>query len=94
MADQAIQVASDQKLYLLFSHIYSNEDDLLINKLQARGWVLVRDERYTGARAVYLNQPRLSDRDDRSDDLVDRFLWSFPVDGSKDADLSVPRGAA
>ena len=66
MADQAIQAASGQKLYLLFSHIYSNEDELLIAKLRAHGWILVRDERYTGARAVFLNQPRLSDRDDRS----------------------------
>ena len=66
MADEAIQVASDQKLYLLFSHIIHNDDDLLITELQARGWIVVRDERYIGSRAVYLNQP-ISDRDDRSE---------------------------
>jgi hypothetical protein len=55
MADEAIQVASDRKLYLLFSHIYYNEDDLLIAELRARGWLVVGDERYKGSRAVYLN---------------------------------------
>jgi uncharacterized membrane protein len=55
MADEAIQVASDRKLYLLFSHIVYNDDDRLIAELRARGWTVVRDERYIGSRAVYLN---------------------------------------
>src|SRR5262245_21991886 len=37
MADEAIQVASDRKLYLLFSQIQNNDDDLLIAELLARG---------------------------------------------------------
>jgi hypothetical protein len=56
MADEAIQVASDRNLYLLFSHIENNDDDLLIAELRARGWIVVRDERYIGSRAVYLSR--------------------------------------
>jgi uncharacterized membrane protein len=60
MADEASRAASNRKLYLLFSHIFSNEDDLLIAELQARGWSVVRDNNYIGSRAVELNRPRLS----------------------------------
>jgi hypothetical protein len=56
MADEAIRVASDRKLYLLFSHVFSNEDDLLIAELRARGWTVVRDRQFTGSRAVYLSR--------------------------------------
>jgi hypothetical protein len=56
MADEAIRVASDGQLYLLFSHIYVHEDDLLIAELRARGWTVVRDQQYAGARAVYLTK--------------------------------------
>ena len=56
MADEAIRVASDGKLYLLFSHIVLHEDDLLIAELRARGWTVVRDEQYVGSRAVYLTK--------------------------------------
>jgi hypothetical protein len=62
MADEAIQVASDGKLYLLFSQLQNNDDDLLIAELRARGWIVVRDERYIGSRAVYLNRLRSSAR--------------------------------
>jgi hypothetical protein len=55
MADEAIQVASDRKLYLLFSHIVYNDDNRLIAELRARGWIVVRDEQYIGSRALYLN---------------------------------------
>lgn len=58
MADEASGVASDRKLYLLFSHIFSHEDDLLIAELQTRGWSVVRDKEYTNSRAVELNRPR------------------------------------
>ena len=54
MADEAIQVASAGKLYLLFSEIQNNDDDLLIAELRARGWIVVRDDRYIGSRALYL----------------------------------------
>jgi uncharacterized membrane protein len=60
MADEASRVASDRQLYLIFSHIYSPEDDLLIAELQARGWLVVWDKKYNGSRAVELNRPRLS----------------------------------
>src|SRR5262249_8141085 len=57
MADEAVQVSSDRKLYLLFSQLQNNDDDLLIAELRARGWAVVRDERYIGTRAVYLGRP-------------------------------------
>ncbi len=60
MADEASRVASNTKLYLLFSHIRGNEDDLLMAELQARGWSIVRDNKYIGSRAVELRQPGLS----------------------------------
>jgi hypothetical protein len=56
MADEAIRAGSDGKLYLLFSHITVHEDDLLIAELRARGWTVVRDQQYVGARAVYLTK--------------------------------------
>jgi hypothetical protein len=56
MADEATRVASDRKLYLLFSQLQNNDDDLLVAELRARGWIVVRDQRYMGSRAVYLSR--------------------------------------